>query len=287
MKTHKYSRFEITDPQNPGFSPQEYSRFKYGCGDVARKFGIQLAEGFIKNILMNADLTNERFVVAPSPYSFIPTATFAMKTHFVFRLNKWLAEQSLPVIQETKIHRTVTYKEDYGALSKEERLRLISNDIFEIDPIFTKGKTLILLDDIRITGSHERVILKMAQHYGLENKIHLLYFAELVNENVHPSFENELNYAFVKGLKDLEDIVTAPNFQINTRVVKFMLSQPPTLFAEFIADKNQSLLESIFNHAIGNEYHLMDAYVGNLEQLGINFSNRSPTTKRRISVSNS
>ncbi len=99
-----------------------------------------------------------------------------MKNHFVFRLNRWLADNELPVVQETKVHRTITYKEDYGELSAEERIRLIGNDSFHIDASFLRGKTLLFLDDIKITGSHERMILKMAKEHGLANPIYMLYF---------------------------------------------------------------------------------------------------------------
>ena len=101
--------------------------------------------------------------------------------------NKWLAENNLPVVQETKVTRSITYKEDYGALDEAQRLTLIGNDTFQIDRDFLNNKVLIFLDDIRITGSHERMITKMLKEYGLENETHLLYFAELVNKNIHPN----------------------------------------------------------------------------------------------------
>jgi hypothetical protein len=64
--------------------------------------------------------------------------------------------------------RTITYKEDYGELDAEQRLlKLIGNDSFHIDKMFLKGKTLVFLDDIRITGGHERMIMKMIDEYEL------------------------------------------------------------------------------------------------------------------------
>ena len=192
MKT-SYSLHPIDNDRDFGFDPDEYSRFKFGDGVVSEKFGSALADGFIKNQL-EGNFLGARIVVVSSPYSFIPTATYAMKTWFVYRLNRWLAQHHYPVVQEAKVHRTITYKEDYGELDATQRLSLIGNDLFHIDKSFLEDKTLLFLDDIKITGSHERMILKMVNEYGLVNDLYLLYFAELVNKSIHPNIENYLNY---------------------------------------------------------------------------------------------
>ncbi|RZM29991.1 MAG: SusC/RagA family TonB-linked outer membrane protein, partial [Pedobacter sp.] len=218
-----YSLHQIDSADQFGFCPDAYSRFKFGDDQEAQGFGEALAAGFIRDRLAGTG-TIEQMVVISSPYAFIPTATFAMKNYFVYTLNRWLAEHGHPVVEETKVHRTVTYKEDYGALSAEERLSLIGNDSFHIDRDFLEGKTLVFLDDIRITGSHERMILKMADAYQLKNAIYLLYFAELVNTEIHPKIENFLNYHQVKSIFDLDGIIKSGNFCINTRIVKYILN---------------------------------------------------------------
>ena len=158
---HKtYSLYKINSGTSFGFDAASYSRFKFGDDAVAKTFGTELALSFIKDRLAREHI-EQQIVVISSPYSFIPTATFAMKNYFVFQLNRWLADNHLPVVQDAKVHRTVTYKEDYGELNAEQRMNLIGNDSFHIDASFLKDKTLIFLDDIKITGSHERMILKM------------------------------------------------------------------------------------------------------------------------------
>src|SRR5476651_133243 len=155
MLHNTYSLHKIHSGTSFGFDAGDYSRFKFGDERVAETFGTELAEGFISSVLATQPI-KQQIVVISSPYAFIPTATFAMKNYFVFRLNRWLAENDLSVVQETKVHRTITYKEDYGELNAAERMSLIGNDSFHIDAAFLQGKTLIFLDDIKITGSHER-----------------------------------------------------------------------------------------------------------------------------------
>ena len=137
--TSTYSLHKIHHPDSFGFSPDAYSRFKFGDDAVAKEFGTSLAEGFIRDHLRYVTL-EKQLVVSSSPYSFIPTATFAMKNHFVYRLNRWLADAGYPVVQEAKVHRTITYREDYGELDAASRLKLIGNDSFHIDREFLQGK---------------------------------------------------------------------------------------------------------------------------------------------------
>ena len=261
-----YSLHKIATIADFGFSPAHYSRFKFGDDEVARHFGYNLADGFIDEHLSKLD-TDTELVVISSPYSFIPTATFTLKNHFVARLNRWLAQHGRPVVQETKVHRTITYKEDYGELDAVERLKLIGNDSFHIDKDFLKGKTLIFLDDIKITGGHERMIMKMINEYNLDNTIYMLYFAELVNTNIHPSFENYLNYFSVQTIFDLDDIINSGNFCINTRIVKYILNYNHETFCVFLQNKGNGFINNLYDMALGNSYHTMDVYQPNLNHL--------------------
>ena len=266
MKTTTYSLHKINCSQQFGFSADDYSRFKFGDEAIARDFGIALADGFIKeNWAKNPP--QSQAVVISSPYSFIPTATFAMKNHFVYQLNRWLAAHHLPVCQETKVHRTITYKDDYGELDAAQRMQLIGNDSFHIDKVFLEGKTLIFLDDIRITGSHERMILKMAQAYGLSNETYMLYFGELVNKDIHPNIENFLNYHFVKSIFDLDEIIKSGQLFINTRIVKYILNYDFDAFCIFLENQAEAFINQLYDMALGNGYHTIEAYERNLSHL--------------------
>lgn len=272
-----YSLHKITTTDDFGFKPADYSRFKFGDGDISASFGAALANGFIKEHVSLFTPGNQ-LVVLSSPYSFIPTATFTLKNTFVSTLNRWLARHNLPVVQESKVHRTITYKEDYGELNAEERLRLIGNDSFHIDKAFLKGKTLVFLDDIRITGGHERMIKKMIDAYELDNTVYMLYFAELVNDAIHPSIENYLNYFSVQTIFDLDDIINGGNFCINTRIVKYMLNYDHESFCVFLQNKSDDFINQFYDMALGNSYHTMESYQPNLNYL----SNQLVTNNKKL-----
>lgn len=267
---HTFSLHKITNSESFGFCPKDYSRFKFGDEKVAQQFGTELAIQFIKQYLQCNPITNQ-IVVISSPYCFIPTATFALKNYFVFIINRWLADNNFDVVQETKVHRTITYKEDYGELNAEQRMNLIGNDSFHIDKEFLEGKTLLFLDDIKITGSHERMINKMLTDYNLKNDTHLLYFAELENKCIHPNIENYLNYFDVKSIFDLNSIINATSFRINTRIVKYILNHDFPSFKVFIQNQTVDFIALLYNMALGNNYHTIDAYKNNLNYIKSNF----------------
>ena len=258
-----YALHKINHANQFTFSQADYSKFKYGDNSIAQNFGNALAAGFINTHLKTNNNINQ-LVVISSPYAFIPTATFAMKNFFVIALNRWLAHNNYPVVQETKVYRTVTYKEDYGNLNAEDRMRLIGNDSFYIDATFLENKTLIFLDDIKITGSHEKMITKMLANYNIKNKTYLVYFAALINKNIPAQIENYLNNFVVKSVLDLDAIINNNNFAINTRIVKFILNNNAEDFLNFIKCQNTSFVNLLYDMAIGNNYHNIETYSKNL-----------------------
>lgn len=252
-----------------GFDPSHYSRFKFGDKEIARKFGYELARNFLDSELFKTIInTNKNFVVLSSPYCFIPTATKALVDYFIQYLNQRLVEIGYPVVEILKIHRTITYKEDYGELSAEKRLALIEKDGFYLDTKFIEEKFLIFIDDIKITGSHQKVIERMITEYDIKCDHLFMYFARLVDENIDPRVENYLNYYYVKSLLDLDKIIKNKTFIPNTRVVKYLLVyKNKTEFKNFVDYQSLKILSVFYHLAIGNSYHLIEEYQENLNYI--------------------
>lgn len=263
--TH-FSGFLIDNENEFGFSPVDYSKFKYGAINIARDFGYLLADRFIEKCFKD-HYDGRQIVVLPSAYSYIPTASFFMKVFFVEKLNLFLYKNGYPIVQETKINRTVTYREDYGEMSAQDRYNLISGDSFHVDKAYIKDKQLLFLDDIKITGTHERIIIKMLNDAQINNDCYMLYFAELINSNISPKFENYLNNYFVKDLKKVDYIIKNENFIFNTRVVKYILNANPEEFKAFINQQTPDFKRDILFQAIGNEYFKFENYLENIDML--------------------
>lgn len=209
-----------------------------------------------------------------------------MKDYFVEYLNEWLVEVGCPVVQQTKIHRFTSYTEDYGALSADQRMELIGGDQFHIDGEFLKGKLVLLMDDIRITGAHENMVtdalsLAIVKTSGAKRPKEIpdnwctpwfLYYAVLSNDQICPTIENDLNYAAIKDVWSINDLMVREDFAFNTRMIKYLLKAPWKEFSRMIVcyldlDIGPGRAEALYHLAIGNSYHLVPEYQENLDYL--------------------
>lgn len=259
----KFSAFQVSDPKNFDFPAEKYSKFKFGSTNIAREFGYTLADRFI-NQRFKFSYNGEPIVVLPSAYSHIPTASCFMTFHFIDKLNLFLYENGYAPVETGKIHRSVTYREDYGEMSADERYNLIKGDKFHIDEALLKNKMLIFLDDIKITGTHERIIIRMLDDFNIHNHCYMLYFAELTDPAICPKTENYLNHFFVKDLSDLHSIVNQDDFEFNTRIVKYILNSNPEACRRFLENQNKSFINKLYYKALGNEYYKFKEYSVNL-----------------------
>lgn len=258
-----YSLHKITSKSNLTFNPSDYSWFKFGDKDFAKKFAKELFDGFI---ISNSEkiLEQNEIIILPSPYLSIPTASNFLCFYFKEFLNKFLFENNKKAAIESKIYRNQTYVTDYGNLDFEERVKLISNDTYYIDKEFINGKFCLFLDDIKITGSHEHTVNKILSQYDVKGDFFFIYFAELVNKDIHPNIENYFNYFSVKGIEEIIDVVNRKNFQFNTRIVKYILNLNEDELTLLLNSINSIRREELFLLSISNNYHQIREYNKNL-----------------------
>ncbi len=86
----------------------------------------------------------------------------------------------------------------------------------------------------------------------------------MINESIHPNIENRLNYHFVKSIFDLERIIQSDSFYINTRIVKYILNHDYEAFCIFLQNQTDGFINQLYNMALGNSYHTIEAYSRNL-----------------------
>jgi len=273
VETIRIAAYTFTNENDIHFLPEEYSQFKFGSKSIARKYGHELwtkfaSTKFFLDILQQLQNAPEkRIVVMASPFVHIPTATWAMKDYFVRHLNRSLYEYGLKPVIETKIFRESSYKEEYGEMSKEQRMKVMSGDTFKVDAELLKDNICLFLDDIVITGAHEHRICQMLKKYGIDNgHNYFLYFAELMSE-ANPVIENYLNYYYVKSLVRLNKIMENHEFQMNTRVVKYILDANFDDCTSFLNYQSDTILQTLYHNAIGNEYNKIESYADNFRNL--------------------
>lgn len=273
MKILKYSANKFTNFHTINFSQQDYSKFKHGSKTISRKFGKELGYSFVDSLQFNFrrdiedEIKTKDIIVCSAPYKFIPVASTALKDYFVSVFNSYRAIDNNPII-DLKVFRGHSYNDDYGAMTESQRTHAITSDDFYIDKEIIKDKVLFFIDDIRITGSHEKRIESLLNNVGFDGTVVFIYYAELiVGSTVHPNIENELNYAFVKNILDIDWIIKNEEFIFNTRVVKYILKQSSDIFETFIQYQSETFRETLLTYLMGNDYHKLKDFKNNFQIL--------------------
>lgn len=266
MKNRRFSLHQIQSVENAPFNPKHYSAFKFGDTTIAKVFAKELFDAFIK-IYGEEILKQTEVLLFPSPYNSIPTASNFLCFYFKNLLNDFLFYHEKDACLEAKIHRKQTYVEDYGNMSFDERMSLISNDTYYIDKNFVDGKFCIFIDDIKITGSHERTVSRILKDYDVSGEFIYVYFAELTNDKIHPRIENDYNYSGIETIADILTIIKSSGFRFNTRVVKYILLLDNDKFEFLVNEISWDKLNILLNLAISNNYHQIKEYRDNLYKL--------------------
>lgn len=187
---------------------------------------------------------------------------------FISSIQAELGPQSIrpEVIKKHKSH-----LEDYGSMTEAERNNLLGADSFILDPqVIHEHEVVVAIDDIKITGTHEKRMRGVFQNNGILNDIVYTTYAELVSTDVHPCFEAYINEYSVKTLADLQSILSDPmdQFILNTRVAKLMLKQPLEQFKVFIRRQSEQFCRDLLDGAIGNGYADEPSLAPNIIYLG-------------------
>ncbi|MEI6746397.1 MAG: phosphoribosyltransferase family protein [Methylococcaceae bacterium] len=276
ISTFRFSVHKFTDINNLTFSAIEYSKLKYGSRKYARRLGMELASNFLQSVEFQnlcPNLFEKKIVVCSAPWKNIPVASTALKDYFISEFNPiWSLDN--PEVEDLKVYREHSYNEDYGVMTKEERERAITSDDFHIDKEFIKGKVLFFIDDIIVTGAHERRIESLLKSVEFEGVVLFLYYAEYQG-NDNPAIENELNYAFMKNLADMDCIIKNEILIFNTRLVKFILNSSYYEFKTFIFNQSHCFCSSLKTHIECNEYHKIDEFKENYNQLTLLLANHN------------
>lgn len=269
----KYAVHSINDTAIIPFNKEEYSKFKFGDSHIALKYGIELFEYFRNSLLPVLIAKHKNFLIYSSPYAQIPTSSYYMTQAFYSVFSDHLKNTQIKniTVKFCKIKRCQTYTEDYGALSAEARFNLIKDDTYKFVDIPTLNDVCIFIDDISITGTHQRVIEKLLSDGLITTSSIFIYYAKLNNPEICPSFENELNYSFIRDVTNLTEIILSDAYKITTRTTKNILSLPTKDLKYLIGKINQhekySILIELVEMSYANEYNNIELYRENLKIL--------------------
>lgn len=233
------------------FNVRAYSMLKFGSDWVARIFGKELADRFYAT---HRDmLKNERCVVIPSPLTCeIDIASTILGRHFVNALNDHCNRDGLEPVQWTVMHRDMSYVPDYAAMGKEQRESALGGDRLYLNKEFVEGKSLIFVDDVIITGTHERKLQKFMEAEGLKNRHVFCYYAAYIGDTA--AIESRLNATGIKNVFDYMQLSGEPGFHLVVRGLRIVLEAPIKKLRAALMMANNDLIYKLYHGAISKGY---------------------------------
>ncbi|MBP2236177.1 hypothetical protein J2Z31_002691 [Sinorhizobium kostiense] len=257
----EFALHEFQSIEDAPFRPEQYSRLKFGCDEAAREMGYEIADAFFQKSA--PALLDSRCLMISSPYNFVPNAATIMTMHLLNRLNSHIVDAKGNHVEYATVPRKISYVNDYGLLSGEHRKSLIAGDRFYFNAQHFEGRCLLFVDDVKITGTHENRLVELMHEQHLKNKTFFLYFARYTGDR--PDIESEINFAAVKSISDLNQIVAEPSHHMTARQIKYILTADPSeLFHDFLRFRSARYLKSLYFNCLHEGYYKIREYEPNM-----------------------
>ena len=259
-------------------SLEEYSRFKYGDGDVATKFGHLVAQRALEVIPVDID-NPMPILVTSSAYKVAPPASQSLLEPFVTAVRDELPQAH---IEPFKIYRSVLTEGDYASMTLEQREMVMErNGLVLPDGLPETARAVIALDDILVTGSHERML-----HRKLDGTIDALmlycYILDVSEDATNPAIEAAINHIAMSSLQSLIHIAkTSSSFIPNARSCKMVVGSTSDEVHAFVEEASETAmpLETILEYVEGDELEQMQRYEAGVQALrkAITHKSKQPT----------
>ena len=240
------------------FNVVKYSRFKYGDTDVAEAYGQEMAKRLKAHVLDTAHQRREPVVITASAYKMLPTAARSLAQVINDRLHADGYK-----IDTGRIHRLNLTNGDYAAMTTAERESAMRQNGIHIDEDLFLGRHVIVVDDIKITGAHERSIREMFAGRAILSLTHI-YVVQMDPHLVahDPTAEDTLNRSWVNGLDRLGELIAANprEYLFNARTVKLILGSEPGELCDFLGTLSDEHVRKLYEGATGDGYRRMTPY---------------------------
>jgi hypothetical protein len=270
---------------SPPFSAAQYSRYKYGSVAAAEAFARALGEAFCECC---PELVRvPKLLMTSSPYTYVPTAATTLARSLQPVLNAVRAETGLPPAPLVQVDRIGASAGDYGTLSAQARNRRMAANVLSFrrfPPDQVRGALLLVIDDVRVTGAHQRSVMRASEDmpFLARTFLYIACFRRAAGNRFDPTQENALNHAAVKTLGDLAGIVTDSDFSWNVRVCKFVLDPANRGgLPGFLGEMPGWFVRDLHRNSCRDGYARMAAYAPSHEVVRAELARRYGRPRRR------
>jgi hypothetical protein len=271
IPTHEFALYSLGGPVPVAdddcylpFSSARYSRYKYGSvaatGTFARALGAAFGQHYPERIRAR------RLLITSSPYMCVPTAATTLARMLRTVLNAARADRGLSPAPLVQVDRISPSTGDYGTLSARERTQLMAANALSFRrfrPDQVGNAHLLIVDDIRVTGAHQRCLARASDTlpFATRTFLYLAAFPSAPGACFDPSQEDALNHAAIKMLDDLAGIVHADDFAWNVRVCKFVLNPANRAdLPRFLGRMPDWFVRGLYRNSVRDGYSRMGLY---------------------------
>ncbi len=254
---------------------QAYSRFKHGSGNVAAHFAQLLARQYADHHDLH---DGQRVWVTGSGFAAVPPAATALVQPFVAALRELVPGVDARAL---RVHRSGRSPGDYASMSPADRDAALRDDAMYIGGcVDLHGELIVALDDIRVTGNHERAMNACLTAAGA-GWIDHLYLVDAAAFATFPQMEASLNVVAVAGVEQLLAIVSSPDFTPNARMCRRVLTLPADELETFVAGAPALVIDWIGWAVQADHLSMIDQFADGAAQLQ-RFSGGSHEGGRRV-----
>lgn len=243
----------VTAATSLPFDHTHYSEFKYGRRDIAEQYGKALAQV----LAVHFSGTDGPVVIIGTPYKRVPNAARML----AIAADRHLRALGLPT-SYTYIYQHRLVVGDYCTLTAQERDERNRQKKRYVDPDDFAGKHVVVIDDVRITGSIERSIMGLLDGIPVLSTTVLNLVRLDSDVALHdPRLEDKLNHRAVRGLPDLVRLMDQRDqFMLTTRAVKFVLQADPSDVNWFLDRLDATQALDFYDAVVDEGYDIMPRY---------------------------
>lgn len=249
--------FETTKAttQTP-FNPSHYSEFKYGRRDIAEQYGREIAILLIDHFAEHG-YVGDPIVVLGTPYKRVPNAARMLS----MSAERHLRESGLSS-SHGSIYQHRLAEGDYGTLPVHERDQRNKGKKRYVDPDDFVGRHVVLIDDVRVTGSIEKSTLAHFDDIAvLSTTVVNLVRLDPELALIEPHLEDKLNHHAVQDLMDLRRLMRRHSqYTLTTRAVKYILESNPGTVHMFVQMLGPAWALKLYDAIVDEGYDLMPRY---------------------------
>lgn len=234
-----------------------YPRLKLGVMESVNYFGAPLLR-LAEDIIAQSFPAHTDWAITGPAYNVLPGAPNLLCSYIWEHLNNTLPVSitlSLVHLRVPTDNLEITDSEslsnyhNYSALTHQDRTthyEQLSEPLIDLDDF--RGRSVLFINDIKVTGTHQRYMQRAIEKVGPQ-QICWLYILEIDREiaEARPEVEFEINNSCIASFEEFAELLTTQDLEYTarciTRLLSYESSELARLFKSLDVDRKKAIVE--------------------------------------------